>query len=162
MERMLFDATQDDGADWTMVSDRVMGGVSEGHLTHETVEGRPALRLTGEVRLDNNGGFLQMARDMDPAGGWNGLRLVLRGNGEAYNLHLRTDALDRPWQSFRATVHPGVAWQTFDIGFADLTPHRTRAVFDPTELTRLGIVAIGHAFAADVALASLALFARRD
>ena len=67
MERMLFDATQDDGADWTMVSDRVMGGVSEGRLTYETVEGRPALRLTGDVRLENNGGFLQMARDMDPA-----------------------------------------------------------------------------------------------
>jgi hypothetical protein len=46
------------GTRWRGVSDRVMGGVSEASVSHVVIDGRPSLRLTGDVRLENNGGFI--------------------------------------------------------------------------------------------------------
>lgn len=155
---ILYDARRDGPGSWELVSDRVMGGVSLGALTLETVAGSPALRLTGEVSTRNDGGFLQMARDMDPAGGWDGIELRVIGNNEPYNLHLRTDALDKPWQSFRATFRAGRDWTRIRVPFAEFAPHRTRASFEPGRLRRLGLVAIGRPFRADLALGVLSLF----
>lgn len=56
-------------AAWRFFTDGVMGGVSRGGMTAETAAGRPALCLRGEVRLDNNGGFIQMALEL-PAPPW--------------------------------------------------------------------------------------------
>lgn len=52
------------GTGWQLVTDQVMGGVSRGTLTRETVAGRPALVMRGDVRLENDGGFIQMALDL--------------------------------------------------------------------------------------------------
>ena len=49
------------GARWQYFSDRVMGGVSQGSAEIAEVGGRQALRLSGEVSLENNGGFIQAA-----------------------------------------------------------------------------------------------------
>jgi hypothetical protein len=51
---------------WQLVSDQVMGGESAGQLSIEDVPSGPVFRLTGRVSLDNNGGFIQMAADIDP------------------------------------------------------------------------------------------------
>lgn len=156
--KSIYDAARDGPGEWELVSDRVMGGVSDGALSLERVAGRPALRLRGRVRLENDGGFLQMARNVAPAEGWDGVLAVIRGRGDGYNLHLRTADLDRPWQSFRADLDATETWQSRRIAFADLVPHRTEAGFDPARLRRLGLVAIGRAFAADLALVRLSLW----
>lgn len=153
------------GTRWALVSDAVMGGLSAGGLSRELVEGRMALRLRGTVRLDNNGGFLQMATDLAPGGvldarGWDGLRVTLWGNGAAYGIHLRTPDLTRPWQSYRAQVASAARWQVVDLPFSEFTPHRTDVPLNPARLRRIGIVAIGAAFEADVALADLRLYRR--
>ena len=44
------------GNGWVLVSDRVMGGISNGAMARETVAGRDAIRMTGGVSLENNGG----------------------------------------------------------------------------------------------------------
>ncbi len=149
---------------WRLISDGVMGGLSGGTLRHETVQRRPALRMRGRVRLENNGGFVQFARDLAPDGsavdasGWDGIALTICGNGARYNLHLRTTALSRPWQSYRASFTAPEAWVTLRLAFADFAPHRTDRPFDPARLRRIGIVAIGAAFDADVALADLRFY----
>lgn len=85
------------GARWELLSDRVMGGVSSGRLTLEPVSGRLAIRLQGEVSLENNGGFIQMALDLNPSGKavdcrhFAGLEIEVSGNGETYGLHLRAE-----------------------------------------------------------------------
>ncbi len=85
---------------WQLVSDQVMGGVSAGQLSTVNTPDSPVYRLTGKVSLDNNGGFIQMAADINPPPtDATGLMLDISGNGEEYNLHLRTSDLDRPWQS---------------------------------------------------------------
>lgn len=152
--------TEDLPTDWEFVADTVMGGVSRGAVSSETVAGRAAHRLTGQVSLDNNGGFVQMATDLPPRdyGNWTGLRVTLSGNDEAYDLRLRTSELARPWHSYRTEITVAKGWAEYDIPFAEFTRHRTEIPLDLSKITRFGIVAIGREFQADVAVAGLALY----
>ncbi len=149
------------GTAWEAVTDAVMGGTSSVRLARAVVAGRPALHLTGTVRLDNNGGFVQMALDLAPGGAavdasaCAGIDLLVHGNGERYGLHLRTAGLDRPWQSYRHEFTASPGWRPLRLPFAGFRPHRTTLPFDPGRLRRIGIVAIGRAFLADLALAEL-------
>jgi hypothetical protein len=158
------EAALDLDPDWTYVADTVMGGVSRGGLTREDVEGRPATRLTGRVSLDNDGGFLQIAADLGPDGrpvdlsAWTGLEVDVLGNGESYELRLRTTDLTRPWQSYRAPFVAPPTWTTIRLPLAALEAHRTDAPFDPTAVRRVGLLAIGRAFDADLAVAALRLY----
>lgn len=150
--------------DWTYVADDVMGGVSRGQACAAVIDGRPAMRLTGDVSLDNDGGFIQMASDLTTDGsaldasGFTGLEIDLIGNGETYDLRLRTTDLTRPWQSYQADITAPTAWTTHRIAFATFEAHRTDAPFRATQLRRIGILAIGRVFHADVAVSSLRLY----
>lgn len=149
------------GTRWRGVSDQVMGGISEFSVAHDIVDGRPCLRLSGDVRLENNGGFIQAALDLAPSGDTldasdhAGVRLVVRGNGEQYSVHLRTPDNVRPWQSYRAHFTAGPGWETIDLSFAAFAPYRLDAPLDIMRLRRIGLVAIGRAFHADLAVAEL-------
>lgn len=145
--------------DWEYVADTVMGGVSTGQVQQQEVSGRMATRLTGDVSLENNGGFVQMAFDVStPAGAFTGIEITVLGNGEVYELRARTDALSRPWQSFRAEFNAPDRWTTIRIPFTDLAPHKTDATFDPGGLRRLGLVAIGRAFRADLSVSGIQFY----
>ena len=145
-----------------------MGGVSRGTLTRETVAGRPALVIRGDVRLENNGGFIQMALDLArpeaPGSGtldarlWQGLEIDVHGARQSYSLHLRTTDLDRPWQSYRLDFSVRPVWQSLRLPFVDFMSHRTEAPLDLSRLRRLGIVAIGRAFRADLALGGVRFY----
>jgi hypothetical protein len=153
------------GTRWEYVSDRVMGGVSTGGLEREEVAGRPAMRLTGSVSLENNGGFVQMALDLSPSGqgidarGYEALEIDVFGNGETYNVHLRTADVVRPWQSYRSRFEAAREWRTVKLPLHAFSPHRLDAPLDLSTLRRIGIVAIGEAFEADVAVGGLRLVA---
>jgi hypothetical protein len=167
--RVIDDLTRDDGltaagTGWALISDGVMGGVSSGTLRRGAVAGRPALHLQGSVRLDNNDGFLQIAADLAPGGGafdatgWTGLAIDLCGPAESYGLHLRTTDLTRPWQSFRADLTIGPDWQRHFLPFTAFQPHRTDVALTPARLRRVGLISIGRAFGADVAMGGLWLY----
>ncbi len=151
---------------WALLSDQVMWGRSQGALRREDVAGRPALRLKGRVSLANNGGFVQAARDLVPGGGdldargFAGLGLVVCGNGETYNLHLRSADVTRPWQSYRATFTASAGWAEVTLPFAAFVAHRIDAPLDLARLRRIGLVAIGRAFDADLAVARITLLAQ--
>ena len=152
------------GTRWRGVSDQVMGGISEAAVTRDIIEDRPCLHLTGDVRLENNGGFIQAALDLAQTGEsfdastYTGLRLIVRGNGEQYSVHLRTPENVRPWQSYRAQFTTGPDWATVDIPFAAFAPYRLDAPLDVTRLRRIGLVAIGRAFTADLAVSELGFY----
>lgn len=151
------------GKEWYLVTDGVMGGVSDGRLAPVEMEGRPCLRLQGEVRLENNGGFIQAALDVPDtvlAGitGYTGVSLEVYGNGEQYNLHLRTRDLWLPWQSYRTTFQAVPQWQTLRLPFAEFEPYRTGKALDVGRLKRIGIVAIGRAFNADLCIGKVSLY----
>ena len=84
---------------WRFFTDAVMGGVSSGQLSFDRDDHRSCARMTGTVSTANNGGFIQI--QMRPSApfpaGTGGVRLVTRGGGHGYFIHLRTTgALKRP------------------------------------------------------------------
>ncbi len=152
------------GPKWEYVADGVMGGVSSGGMQKQVFRGRDATVLHGDVSLDNNGGFVQIAFDLRPdgtgfdAGDWDGIALDVCGNGQRYDIRLRTDQLTRPWQSFRTDFTAPQDWQALQIPFHSVIAHKTDAVFDPAQLRRVGILAVGREFHAEVAVAGVRLY----
>ena len=152
------------GQSWELISDGVMGGVSKGVMGREKIAGRAAMRMQGEVSLENNGGFLQMAIDLGKQGesvdasGWTGIEIDIIGNNEAYNVHLRTADIQRSWQSYRHEFTAPDDWITIQLPFADFNRHRIEAPLDLLQLRRLGIVAIGRAFKADIAIGGVRFY----
>ncbi len=152
------------GTQWRGVSDTVMGGLSRVSVDLDVIDGRSCLHLTGDVRLENNGGFLQAALDLSPSGGtfdgsaYGGVRLVACGNDEQYSVHLRTADNVRPWQSYRAHFNAGPERKAVSLPFAAFAPYRLDLPLDITRLRRLGLVAIGRAFYADLAVFKLEFY----
>lgn len=152
------------GTTWRMVTDQVMGGVSDGQMVISRVQGNQALCLRGQVSLANDGGFIQVNVDLSPANGLNasrlsGVRLLVRGNGETYNIHLKTDATRLPWQSYRASFRTTNAWQEVRIPFDSFVPYRLDRPLDTSRLRRIGIIAIGEAMSANICISEIALYA---
>ena len=121
---MIEDFSQENPAEWRFVSDRVMGGVSQG-AAQMLREGETTFtRLTGTVSTRNNGGFIQVRRGLDagfPADS-TGLRLRVRGNGEGYYVHLRPKGTLRPWRYFAAPFETNGAWQEVVLPWSAFSP----------------------------------------
>lgn len=148
---------------WRLITDGVMGGLSNGTLEKNTVDGRECVRLRGDVSLKNNGGFIQAALDVGStsaanASAYQGIMLEVYGNNEEYNLHLRSKDVWLPWQSYRASFVAPAIWQTIKLPFSAFSGYRIQKPLDITHLKRIGIVAIGREFAADLCIAQLALY----
>ena len=151
------------GNEWYLVTDGVMGGVSKGRLLPDVVEGRPCLRMQGDVSLDNNGGFVQMALNLSDdilvnVSDFAGVVLEVYGNAEQYNLHLRTQDTSLPWQSYRITFLAAPEWKTLYLPFAEFIPYRIDKALDIWRLKRIGVVAIGREFHANVCIGKIGLF----
>ena len=151
------------GTDWRVMTDTVMGGVSDGRIEPTVIAGRPCLRLSGAVSLENNGGFVQASLDLGASGaldasGYGGIELDVYGNDEGYNLHLRTADTRIVWQSYRASFHAGPRWQTVRLPFAAFQPYRISQPLDLKTLRRLGLVAIGREMRADLCVARIGLY----
>jgi len=155
--------TATNGASWRAVTDTVMGGMSLGDMKPAVIEGRNCLRLTGKVSLENNGGFVQASLDLSRSGlldasNYAGIEIEVHGNGEIYNLHLRTDDTRIVWQSYRAGFQARPDWQNLRLPFEGFQPHRIDKPFDKSKLRRLGVVAIGREMQADICIARLSLY----
>lgn len=166
---LIDDFARDDGVSslataWQRFTDQVMGGRSQANSEVEILDGRRCLRLTGEVSLANNGGFIQVALPLAARGdaldarGWTGLRLLVRGAGDGYYLHLRSSDCRLPWQYYGVELPCGPEWSTVEIAFADFQPESLGAALDMSRLQRLGVVAAKKAFAADIAVARIELY----
>jgi hypothetical protein len=148
---------------WKLVEDGVMGGVSTGIVELSQYQGKPCLRLSGSISTKNNGGFIQVRREIDPtlaktASEYAGIELLVAGNNEAYNLHLKQKGLFFPWQSFRATFTAKQEWQSIRLPFDKFEAYRTSSSLQPSKMTQLALVAIGRDFEADVCIASIGLY----
>jgi hypothetical protein len=152
------------GLRWRGFSDRVMGGVSDAHFGRDTLAGRRCVRLRGRVTRDRGGGFIQMAldlatreRDFD-ASAYAGIELVVHGNDEDYNCHVRT--ADCGWydQSYRATFRASPRWQAVRLAWADFVPNDLAVPLNPATLQRIAVLGWMRDFTADIAVAEVALY----
>jgi len=132
---------------------------------------RPRWRISGaqdrrrtKLSLDYNDGFVQMAFDLSSddapfdASRWAGIELDVCGNGETYEVRLRTSQLSKPWHSFRAAFQASRHSKILRMPFCDFAAHRHDLPFDPAHLRRIGVLATGRAFQADVAVSALRLY----
>ena len=153
------------GTNWQIFTDKVMGGLSQGSMARKDIAGRPAIHMRGDVSLENGGGFIQisldLARDSETfdASGWLGIEIDAYGRSDKYDLRLRTAELDQPWQSYRQTFALEPNWKTIQLSFGQFEPHRTEKRLNIRRLRRLGLVAIGKDFSADLALGGIRFFA---
>ena len=151
---------------WRFVTDGVMGGVSKGGVQFASEDGLGFARMTGDVSTANNGGFIQIRAGISFAGmadngaGLTGLRLVTRGTGERYFIHIRTRNNRRPWHYYAAPFETGADWQQVEIPFASFqhSDGLRPAAPSPQDMISLGIVAYGRDHAADISVAELAFY----
>ena len=152
------------GTQWRFNSDKVMGGISEGFITKTSFGGIKCLHLEGQVKLENNGGFVQASLDLAclqerfDASEYKGLRITVAGPSYCYSVHLRTTQITRPWQSYRANFSPELTWKTLELPFSVFVPHRINLPMDTSKLRRIGVVAIGRVFQPDLFLSEVKFF----
>lgn len=131
-----------------------------------TAHGQYALHLTGDVSLEQNGGFLQAACSLgNPPGsgvdarGFRGVALSVCGAPGSYFVHLRTADTKAPWQYYGAPLPVSGEWTQIVLHWDAFTPVSLAAPLDVSRLVRIGLVAAKTAFHADVALSALWLTA---
>jgi len=153
-----------EGSGWRGFSDRVMGGISNAEFDIVEVAGKEALHLTGNVTRESNGGFIQMAYYFGNnylsfnASEYAGIELLMYGNNEDYNVHVRTQDCRRYDQSYRHTTFVKPEWQTVRIPWTEFTPSGLSEPLNSAELQRIALVGWMREFEADIALAEMALY----
>lgn len=148
------DFSEQPEARWEFLTDQVMGGVSTGKMSFETLDGKPVARLTGTVSTENRGGFIQFRTTLkEPlVESLLGVWITVKGNGERYYVHLRTSGTLMPWQYYQAGFETTGEWQTIRLPWADFKPsgRLLRETPKPTSIRSLGIVAFGKDYEADL------------
>jgi monofunctional biosynthetic peptidoglycan transglycosylase len=107
-----------DAERWWSINDGVMGGVSAGGM-RQTDEG---LRFSGELSLENNGGFSSVRSLVEQdLTGVTHVQLEVRGDGREYQFRLRqNDRFDGvAWRSKFLTSQE---WKTVSLPLESFTP----------------------------------------
>ena len=156
---MVLEDFQDGAEGWRYFSDQVMGGVSEGQAALGSEDDVVFATLTGDVSTANNGGFVQIRRDL-PGGlapDSTALTLRVRGNGEPYYVHLRTTESRRPWQYFATTFPTTDDWVEVTLPWSAFVPSGRGfgGTLAPRDVRSVGIVAYGRDHEARVDVAQI-------
>ena len=130
---------------WQTVLDGVMGGLSTGRIA--AGEGG-TLRFSGELSLENNGGFSQI-RTAVPEGtfeGATGLLLRVKGDGRTYQCDIRSSRLRLMAGGYQSTFPTKAgAWTEVEIPFDKCVANsfgqrlRNAPALDPASIESVGI-----------------------
>lgn len=147
---------------WDYVADTVMGGVSSGQVRFLSEGDVHFARLTGTVSTANNGGFIQVRRKLTarPAADTSGIRLLVRGNGEQYFVHLRTRGTVLPWQYYQASFATSDSWTEIRLPLSEFRASGAmlRSTPVPNGITSVGIVAFGRDHQAGVDVTEIGFY----
>lgn len=147
---------------WDYVADAVMGGVSSGEVQFRSEGDDAFARLTGTVSTENNGGFIQFRRKLPggPDASVSGVRLLVRGNGEQYFVHLRTRGTVLPWQYYQAEFATSDEWTEVYLPLSGFKASGAmlRAIPDADKITSVGVVAYGRDHEARVDVSEIGFF----
>lgn len=145
-ERLVVDfANEGEVRGWTSIDDVVMGGASSSALTPS---GFDTAFFAGHVSRENGGGFASVRSPSvrRELAGAQGLRIRFRGDGQRYQLRLRTSAaFDGIVYQSPFVGHRGV-WATADLAFQGFVPVFRGAVatdaepLDPARILSFGLL----------------------
>ena len=144
---------------WNYVADTVMGGVSTGDVEFKAIEGETIAVLTGKVTTENNGGFIQIRRDLrrvnlDNA---NSIKLIAKGNSQKYFVFLRTTGTKLPWQYYQSEFTVGENFNEFILPINEFKKSGMLMSnkVNPKKITSIGIVAFGRDHYANISIKEL-------
>ena len=130
---------------WQTVLDGVMGGLSTGRIA--AGEGG-TLSFTGELSLENNGGFSQVRTAVAEGtfAGTTGLRMRVKGDGRTYQCDIRSSRVRLMAGGYQRVfdTKPG-QWIEVEIPFSECTLNsfgqrvRNAAPLDPASIESVGI-----------------------
>ena len=144
---------------WRYIADDVMGGVSSGNVEYNIVEEDVIAVLKGNVSTENNGGFIQIRRDLKDINleNANSVKLVAKGNSQKYYIFLRTTGTKLPWQYYKAEFTPIESFNEFilPIDKFEKSGMLMTSKINPKKITSVGIVAFGRNHSADITIKEL-------
>ncbi len=150
---------------WEGFTDRVMGGRSEMSAGIVATEEGPALRMTGDVSLENRGGFIQVRLPLSEQGAmdasaYRGVAITARATGDHYYLHLRTNRTRFPWSHYAQKIAVGQNWERIEVPFDEFEPRYMLGGGSPnvSRLRSVAVVAGNAEFAADIWIRSIELY----
>lgn len=137
----LFDFTNGE-LNWYTVDDNVMGGVSRSSVS--LVE-PSLLSFSGNMSLDNNGGFSSVRSNWMPMNlsDFDGVLLRVLGDGKTYRLRIRSaeTGSEISYNSvFKTTTD---SWELFYLPFADMVPTYRGFVMDVGQIDKTAIGSFG-------------------
>jgi len=142
------DITMQPETRWRFFTDQVMGGVSSGGVVFAQEDGQPYSRMAGHISTANRGDFIQMRLDLasPPPKGTTGVRLIVRGNGQRYFVHLRTDGTALPWQYYQAGFEVTESWSEVRLPLDDFVASSAvlRGLPHASSLASVAVVAYGR------------------
>ena len=132
---ILFEFTTEKSVrNWHTEDDVVMGGMSQSQITYAQDAQKGVAKFSGDVSLENGGGFAQILYDETTLDltGFEGVELYVKGDDQTYELRFETDAERVSYaQSFQATS----GWERVQLAFADFgATHHGNAVPDAPDL----------------------------
>ena len=147
---------------WEFISDQVMGGVSLGRFEVLKEKSINFLRMTGNVSLENNGGFIQVRKKVYQSieGNIKRIKLTTRGNRSDYFIHLRTRGTFLPWQYYQAKFEVSKKWTEVLLPFRDFKASSAllKKTPYPRDLRSIGVVAFGRDHRAEVEVLEVSYF----
>ena len=157
--------TPDSSKYWQYLSDRTMGGVSNGQVVFEQDGEMFFARLIGNVSTKNNGGFIQLrsrflfANFEKNGKRLKGVRLYVRGNGETYHIFIRTNETQSYRDYYSASFTASSNWEMIDLPFNEFK-HRysNNLTLEDKNIRTFGIVAYGSDFISDVSVSKIIFY----
>ena len=163
-EEMIFeDFSRNNSSDnWQFISDQVMGGVSLGKFEILKEKSITFLRMTGKVSLENNGGFIQVRKKLEPAikKKIKGIKLISRGNETEYYLHLRTKYTMLPWQYYQLKFKVSNKWESTNLNINEFNRSGSLLpkVINSKHIKSIALVAFGRDHDVELDIAEIRFF----
>lgn len=125
--------------EWEIVNDDVMGGISRSSVRRTDT----GCEFSGEISLENNGGFASARSPLDAldVSAYTTVRLQVVGDGKRYGFNVRSVGMQR--LSYRAYFNTTGDLQTVEIPLSDLQPTSFGEVVPdapPLDLSQVGMV----------------------
>lgn len=162
-EEMLIDSFNNGNQEnWEFISDQVMGGVSFGSYQIINEESISFLRLTGFVSLENNGGFIQVRKNLKNIKNddFKGIKVKSRGNDTEYFIHIRTKFTLLPWQYYQGKFFVNSEWQEIKLNLSEFKRSGSflPKSINPSTVKSIALVAFGKEHRVNVDLSEIILY----
>ncbi len=161
-QAFLFDEFKENNRSWVLITDQVMGGLSFGSYSFGKENNDFYMRMEGNVTTENNGGFIQVRREIDNTSPLikEGITFEARGNNNDYFIHIRTKYTLLPWQYYQAKFTVKRDWGKVRVDLKDFNKSGLILpnLIKPSTIKSLAIVAYGKKYKARVDVKKISFY----